>query len=354
MSDLVKDMTVLAEHTTLGVGGPAGSYAEAVTSGRLIGLVAAADTEGTPVLILAGGSNVVIADEGFAGLVVRPAATDGTRADLPDGSVLLDFGAGRDWDDLVAETVAEGLSGIEALSGIPGSLGAAPLQNIGAYGQELSETLHGVQVYDRKLRRTWQFSNADCAFSYRNSIFKQTDRYVILSVQLRLTPGGLSRPVRYRELADRLGVDTGASVPLADLREAVLELRRGKGMVLDPADPDTRSAGSFFMNPIVPEETAAAIPSAPRWPAGSGTVKLSAAWLIEQAGFKRGYSGGRDTVALSAKHTLALTNRGGATAADLVSLAAEVRDGVLAAFGIELVPEPRLIGLSLPQAGVPA
>lgn len=346
---------LLADHTTLGVGGPAARFAEAGTPGQLMGLVAAADTEGTPVLILAGGSNVVIADSGFDGLVIRPTDGQGTRAELADGSIVLDFGAGRDWDDLVQEATDSGLSGIEALSGIPGSLGAAPLQNIGAYGQELSETLHGVHVYDRQLRRTRQFGNADCRFSYRNSIFKQTDRYVILSVQLRLTPSELSRPVRYAELARRLGVQTGERVPLADLRAAVLELRRGKGMVLDPGDPDTRSAGSFFMNPVVPEARARQLPeTAPRWPDGNGSVKLSAAWLIEQAGFRRGYSGGRKTVALSGKHALALTNRGGATAADVLSLAAEIRGGVLGKFGLELVPEPRLVGLTLPDADVAA
>ena len=355
MSERSKGPALLADHTTIGVGGPAARLVEAGTATHLSGLVAAADTEGTPVLILAGGSNVVVSDDGFDGLVVKPTGTDGTRAELPDGSVLLDYEAGRNWDALVEETTAGGLSGIEALSGIPGSLGAAPLQNIGAYGQELSETLRGVKVYDRKLRRTRQFSNEDCRFSYRNSIFKQTDRYVILSVQLQLEASPLSRPVAYRELARKLGVETGDRVPLSDLRAAVLELRRGKGMVLDPADPDTRSAGSFFLNPVVPEAAAAQLPeAAPRWPAGPGLVKLSAAWLIEQAGFSRGYSGGRNTAALSGRHTLAITNRGGATAADIVSLAAELRDGVLAAFGIELVPEPRLVGIDLLRKDVPA
>lgn len=355
MSERSKGRALLADHTTIGVGGPATRLVEAGTAAQLSGLVAAADTEGTPVLILAGGSNVVISDDGFDGLVVKPTGTRGTRAQLPDGSVLLDFEAGRNWDELVEEMTADGLSGIEALSGIPGSLGAAPLQNIGAYGQELSETLRGVKVYDRKLRHTKQFSNEDCRFSYRNSIFRQTDRYVILSVQLQLEASPLSRPVAYGELARKLGVKPGDRVPLSDLRAAVLELRRGKGMVIDPADPDTRSAGSFFLNPIVKEAAAAQLPeAAPRWPAGTGLVKLSAAWLIERAGFSRGYSGDRSAAALSGKHTLAITNRGGATATDIVSLAAELRDGVLATFGIELVPEPRLIGISLPRKDVPA
>lgn len=339
----------LSDHTTLGVGGPAARLVEARSAGDLIGLVAAADTEGTPILILAGGSNVLISDDGFDGLVIKPVFTDGTEASLPDGSVLLDYGAGFVWDDLVVQTLGQGLSGLEALSGIPGSLGAAPMQNIGAYGMELAEVIRGVGVYDRELRRTRQFSAADCNFSYRNSVFKGSDRYVILSVQLKLTPSELSRPIRYQELATRLGVQIGDSAPLQDVRQAVLELRRGKGMVLDPDDPDTKSAGSFFLNPTVSTAAAEKLPpEAPRWPMGADTVKLSAAWLIEQAGFKRGYAGRNSEAALSGKHTLAITNRGGATAVDILELAAELRSGVEQAFGVTLVPEPRLVGLELP------
>ncbi len=340
----------LAEHTTLGVGGPAARLVQAASSADMIGLVAAADTDGTPVLLLGGGSNMVVSDEGFAGLVIKPVGREGTEAALPDGSTLLDYGAGVNWDELVAETVEAGLSGIEALSGIPGSLGAAPMQNIGAYGQEIAETIRGVGVYDRQLRRTRQFGRDECGFSYRNSIFKHTDRYVVLSVQLRLTPSALSRPVRYLELAKALGIEPGERAPLADVREAVLELRRSKGMVLDPGDPDTRSAGSFFLNPIVSAAVADSLPAeAPRWPLEDGRVKLSAAWLIEQAGFARGYSGGRKEVALSSKHTLAITNRGGARASQVIELAAEIRAGVERAFSVTLVPEPRLIGLELPE-----
>lgn len=338
----------LAGYTTLGVGGPAARLVNAGSTADIIGLVAAADTEGTPLLLLGGGSNVVISDEGFDGLVIRPVSTEGTEAQLPDGSHLLDYSAGMVWDDLVADAVERGLSGIEALSGIPGNLGAAPMQNIGAYGQELAESIRGVGVYDRELRRTRQFSNADCEFSYRNSVFKNTERYVILTVQLRLTPSEQSRPIRYAELAARLGVEVGRSAPLNEVREAVLELRRGKGMVLDENDPDTRSAGSFFLNPLVDSEVAARLPAdAPSWPAADGLVKLSAAWLIEQAGFRKGYSGGRNEVALSGKHTLAITNRGGATATQVLELAAEIQAGVESAFGVRLVPEPRLVGLSL-------
>lgn len=340
----------LAGHTTLGVGGPATRLVSARSSAELIGLVAAADTEGTPVLLLAGGSNVLISDAGFDGLVIKPDFADGTEAALPDGSLLLDYGAGFVWDELVTKTLVEGLSGLEALSGIPGSLGAAPMQNIGAYGIEIAEVLRGVHVYDRELRRTRQFGVADCRFAYRDSIFKGTDRYVILSVQLRLARSEQSRPIRYQELATKLGVEIGTTAPATEVREAVLQLRRGKGMVLDAADSDTRSAGSFFLNPLVPEEVAAGLPpEAPRWPMDGGRVKLSAAWLIEQAGFKRGYSGSSRNVALSGKHTLAITNRGGATAAQILDLASEISSGVQRAFGVTLVPEPRLIGLQLPD-----
>lgn len=340
----------LADHTTIGVGGPAARLVKAETAADMIGLVAAADTEGTPVLLLGGGSNMVISDAGFDGLVIKPVGREGTEAALPDGSTLLDYGAGLNWDELVTETVEAGLSGIEALAGIPGSLGAAPMQNIGAYGQEIAETIRGVGVYDRELRRTRQFSNPDCGFSYRNSVFKGSDRFVVLSVQLRLTPSELSRPVRYLELARKLGIEPGERAPLAEVREAVLELRRSKGMVLDSGDPDTRSAGSFFLNPIVGAGMAEKLPAeAPRWPLEGGRVKLSAAWLIEQAGFSRGYSGGRKEVALSSKHTLAITNRGGAKASQIVELAAEIRAGVEQAFGVILVPEPRLVGLELPE-----
>lgn len=345
----------LSEHTTLGVGGPAARLVRAASAGDLIGLVAAADTEGTNVLLLAGGSNVLISDAGFDGLVIKPTCSEGTEAQLPDGSLLLDYAAGYNWDELVAETVEAGLSGIEALSGIPGSLGAAPMQNIGAYGQELAETVRGVHVYDRQLRRARQFSVQDCGFGYRTSVFKHTDRYVILSVQLRLTPSELSRPVRYQELADELGIAVGERAPLRDVREAVLKLRRSKGMVLDPADPDTRSAGSFFLNPVIPAATAQKLPAAaPRWPLADDQVKVSAAWLIEQAGFKRGYSGQHPQVALSGKHTLAITNRGGAKAEHIAALAAEIRAGVANKFGVTLDPEPRFIGVELPEANAVA
>ncbi len=341
---------VLADHTTLGVGGPAGRFVRAAGASDLIGLIAAADTEGTQVLIIGAGSNLLISDEGFPGLVIRTGYSDGTVTELADGRVLLDYGAGQDFDELVTLSVESGWSGIEALAGIPGTLGAAPMQNIGAYGQEIRETVRSVSVYDRQLRRTRQFGPEDCGFAYRDSIFKGTDRYAILSVQLCLRRSALSQPVRYAELAARLGVQAGESAPLKDVREAVLELRRGKGMVLDPGDPDTRSAGSFFLNPVLPAEAAHSLPdAAPRWPAGDGNVKLSAAWLIEQAGFTRGWSGNHLNVSLSNKHTLAITNRGGAKASDIIGLASEIAGGVLDRFGVRLTPEPRLVGLELPS-----
>ena len=262
--------------------------------------------------------------------------------------------AGETWDDLVARAVERGWVGIEALSGIPGSVGATPIQNVGAYGQEVSQTIASVRVWDRKLNGIRTFAVADCGFGYRTSRFK-IDRYdanggrhLVLSVTFQLRQGTLGAPVAYAELARTLAVEPGQRAPLAEVRAAVLALRGGKGMVLDPADHDTWSAGSFFTNPVVP---AADVPEgAPTWPTpDDGRVKTSAAWLIEQSGFGKGYgldrSDGR--AALSTKHTLALTNRGGATATDLLALAREVRDGVAASYGITLVNEPVLVGCAL-------
>ncbi len=233
--------------------------------------------------------------------------------------------------------------GVEALSGIPGSVGATPIQNVGAYGQEVSQTIASVRVWDRRLRGVRTFANADCGFGYRTSRFKADPlRHVVLSVTFQLRQGDLGAPVEYAELARTLGVELGQRAPLVDVRRAVLDLRRGKGMVLDPDDHDTWSAGSFFTNPVVLD---AAPEGAPSWSQPDGRVKTSAAWLIEHAGFAKGY--GTDRVALSGKHTLALTNRGGATTADLLRLALEVRDGVELAYGIRLVNEPVLVGCSL-------
>jgi len=338
----------LADHTTLHLGGPAAEFVVAETEDVLVEAVSSADAAGTPVLVLGGGSNLVIADEGFEGRVVRVATRGVTVADASQcAGVSVSVAAGEPWDDLVAHAVAEGWVGIEALSGIPGLVGATPIQNVGAYGQEVSETIATVRVWDRVLRGIRTFANADCGFGYRHSRFKADPaRHVVLSVELQLPTGDLGAPVKYAELARTLGVEAGRRAPMGAVRETVLGLRRGKGMVLDPADHDTWSAGSFFTNPMLAPDAAEALPAdAPRWPQADGTVKTSAAWLIDQAGFGKGY--GNERVSLSTKHPLALTNRGSATAADLVTLAREVRDGVEAKFGVRLVNEPVFVGCSL-------
>ena len=319
----------LAPLTTLRLGGPADRYVEARTEDELVEATRGAS------LLLAGGSNVVIADEGVAGSVVRIA----TRGVERDGARLT-VAAGEEWDPLVAMCVAEGLQGFECLSGIPGSVGATPIQNVGAYGQEVAETVESVRVFDRETGRVADMTAADCGFVYRGSIFKYRDRRVVLSVTFVLNDSRLSGPLRYAELARALDVPIGGSAPLGDVREAVLGLRSRKGMVIDPADPDTVSAGSFFTNPVLD----AAPDGAPAWPEPDGRMKVSAAWLIEQAGFHKGYGNGR--VGISTKHTLALVNRGGATTGELMALAREIAAGVFDRFGVALHPEPVLVGHS--------
>jgi UDP-N-acetylmuramate dehydrogenase len=338
---------LLADHTTLRLGGPADRFVTARTEDELVAAVAAADAAGEPCLVLGGGSNLVIADEGFRGTVVE-VATSGLSADVDGddpscGGVMVTVAAGEPWDAFVATAVERGWVGVEALAGIPGLVGATPIQNVGAYGQEVSQTIASVRVWDRRLRGIRTFANADCGFGYRHSRFKaDPGRHLVLAVTFQLRQGALGAPVTYAELARTLGREPGQRAPAAEVREAVLALRRGKGMVLDPADHDTWSAGSFFTNPVVAPE---AVPEgAPAWPVDGG-VKTSAAWLIERAGFGKGYGNGR--VALSTKHTLAVTNRGAGTAGDLLELAREIRDGVDAAYGIRLVNEPVLVGCSL-------
>ncbi|MBS4751950.1 UDP-N-acetylmuramate dehydrogenase [Nocardioides sp. zg-ZUI104] len=358
----------LADLTTLRLGGPAGRYVAATTPEELAQAVAVADAAGEAVLVLGGGSNLVVADEGFPGTVVH-ATGGGVRVELAaegsvggsvDGSVEVTVAAGEDWDGFVARAVAEGWAGVEALSGIPGTVGATPVQNVGAYGQEVAQTIARVRVWDRTLRGERTFTGAECRFGYRHSRFK-ADRYdawgsrhVVLEVTFRFAPpvGGpgehaASAPVAYAELARTLGVEVGQRAPLGEVRAAVLGLRRGKGMVLDAADHDTWSAGSFFTNPFVEPDRVPA--GAPSYPQPDGRVKTSAAWLIEHAGFAKGHGLDRPgaRVSLSTKHTLALTNRGGASTADLLDLAREVREGVRAAFGIELVNEPVTVGCAL-------
>ncbi len=341
---------LLRDRTTLRLGGPARRWVTATTEAELVDAVDTADRAGEPVLVLGGGSNLVVADEGFAGVVVE-VATRGVRPDVEDGAacggVMVTVAAGEGWDDLVATAVERGWVGIEALAGIPGSVGATPIQNVGAYGQEVSQTVATVRVWDRRLHGVRTFANADCGFGYRHSRFKaDPGRHVVLDVTFQLAPGTLGTSVTYAELSRRLGVEPGERAPLADVREAVLALRRGKGMVLDAADHDTWSAGSFFTNPVL---DAGVLPDdAPAWPQPDGRVKSSAAWLIEHAGFGKGYGlEGGAAVSLSTKHPLALTNRGGATTEQLLALAREIRDGVEAAYGVRLVNEPVLVGCEL-------
>lgn len=337
----------LATRTTLRVGGPASEFVEARTEADAIAAVTSADAAGLPVLVLGGGSNVFIGDGGFDGRVVAMATTGITEESDMCSGAMVTVAAGEDWDALVARAVNNGWTGIEALSGIPGLVGGTPIQNVGAYGQDVSQTIARVRTYDRAEKRIRTFFAADCGFGYRTSRFKsEPGRYLILDVTFQFGLGDLGAPVAYLELARRLGVELGERAPLADVRRAVLEIRASKGMVLDDADYDTWSAGSFFTNPILDEAGAAGLPAdAPRWPVGDGTVKTSAAWLIEHAGFSRGYGAGRAT--LSTKHTLALTNRGEATAGDVVALAREIRDGVRERFDVALVPEPVLVGVEL-------
>ena len=335
---------LLANHTTLRVGGPVADFVVATTEAELVDAVRDADEAGKPVLVLGGGSNLLVTDSGFDGRVVA-VRTSGVQSDADAcGGAVVRVAAGEVWDDLVVRAVDQGWVGVEALSGIPGRVGATPIQNVGAYGQEVAETIASVRCWDRQAGQVRTLFNRDCRFGYRTSRLKQEPgRWVVLEVVFQLRLGDLGTPVAYAELARRLGIEVGERAALADVREAVLALRRSKGMVLDDADHDTWSAGSFFTNPVL---AADAVPEgAPSWPQPDGTVKTSAAWLIEHAGFERGH--GNDRAALSGKHTLALTNRGGATATDLVTLAREVRDGVRARFGIELVNEPVLVGCSL-------
>ncbi|HET9969841.1 MAG TPA: UDP-N-acetylmuramate dehydrogenase, partial [Streptosporangiaceae bacterium] len=350
----------LADFTTVGLGGPARAFARAETEDELVDAVRTADAAGEPVLILGGGSNLVVADEGFDGTVIQVAtlgvrhggASTGAGAGRGAGAAELTVAAGEEWDGFVARTVAEGLAGLECLSGIPGLTGATPMQNVGAYGQEVSDTITRVRVWDRDAAEILEIPAAQCGFGYRTSRFRGSARFVVLSVTFALAVQARSAPVRYAELAATLGVSPGGQVDGAEARAAVIELRQRKGMVIDPADPDTRSTGSFFLNPVLDAATLAGVEAAarsrcgpdvrvPRFEAGNGQVKVSAAWLIERAGFTRGYHPG-DGARISAKHTQALVNTGSASTAAFLALAREIRDGVHAAFGVTLHPEPIL------------
>lgn len=337
----------LAPLTTLRLGGPARRLVTAYDEAEVVDVVRAADAAGEPLLVLGGGSNVVLPDEGFAGTVLR-VAVHGLAAQAHGDRVHLTAAAGEEWESFTALCVADRLVGVEALSGIPGLVGASVVQNIGAYGQDVSQTVLQVRAYDRAAGDVVELTAAQCEFAYRQSAFKAAPgRWVVLAVTFGLGAGERSAPVGYAELARRLGVEVGERAPLAQVRDAVLALRRGKGMVLDAADPDTRSAGSFFTNPLLTGGQAEALRAragkdVPTWPEPDGRTKVSAAWLIEHSGFAKGAFDG--PVGISGKHTLALVNRGGGTTADLLRVARAVRDGVREAFGVELVPEPVVVG----------
>jgi UDP-N-acetylmuramate dehydrogenase len=403
----VREPVRLSHFTTLGLGGPARRFVVAGTDEEIIAAARAADQRGEPLLVLGGGSNLVISDDGFPGTVIQVATKGIHRATGPGAGpdaagpgqaepgapVTLTVAAGEDWDTVVASCVAADLAGLECLSGIPGLAGATPIQNVGAYGQEVADTITRVRAYDRATAEVVDLAAADCGFGYRTSAFKRsitapavTGRFVVLEVTFQLTSDQLSRPLGYAELAAALGLDParvdtarvdaahrddggqdeGARAPLGDVRSAVLRLRRSKGMVLDPADPDSRSAGSFFTNPVLDAAQFAALrrvvdersgPGAviPQFPAGPGQLKVPAAWLIGQAGFGKGYQGPRradgglpgPAAHISTKHTLALVNPGDARTADIVGLAREIRDRVRDIFGVELASEPVLVGVSL-------
>ncbi|MGH3472049.1 MAG: UDP-N-acetylmuramate dehydrogenase [Nocardioidaceae bacterium] len=334
----------LSRWTTLRLGGPAARFVEVTTRAELYDVVAGADSAEQPVLVLGGGSNLVVADDGFPGTVAH-VATSGVRVST-DGCGLaeVEVEAGESWEAIVARAVESEWVGVEALSGIPGSVGAVPIQNVGAYGQEVADSIVAVHVYDRAERRTRTLANTDCGFGYRTSVFKQKpDRYVVGGVTFRFRLGSQGTPIWYDELAGTLGARPGQRVASATVRKAVLELRRAKGMVLDADDHDTWSAGSFFTNPVLPADD---LPDgAPAWAQPDGRVKTSAAWLIEHAGLGKGF--GNERVSLSTKHVLALTNRGTAQTADLLELARVVRERVRGAYDIDLRNEPVLVGCRL-------
>ena len=328
-------MRSLAELTTLRVGGTPNSMVVATTEAEII----AAVTSNPDALILGGGSNVLISD-GFQGDVIKIESSGFENDESACAGAWVTVAAGHNWNDFVSAAVSNGWTGIEGLAGIPGTVGATPIQNVGAYGQSVSDTIAQVRAWNKKTKSVDTIFAADCEFGYRTSIFKkQPDTWVILSVTFQLPLGTMSAPIAYNELAAKLNVELGDRVTTSDLQAAVLELRSGKGMVLDSADHDTWSVGSFFMNPRV----AVAPANAPNWPEADGTVKVSAAWLIEQAGFNKGFTlNGR--AAISSKHTLAITNRGNATSADISELADHIVQGVKAKYDIELKPEATFIG----------
>ena len=338
-------MTELSKYTSLRVGGPATTIVQVSSEAEIIAAIESAGN--SPILIIGGGTNVLVADSGFAGTVIRISNNSvESEVDACSGATLT-IGAGENWDNFVKTTISRGFAGLETLSGIPGTVGAAPIQNIGAYGHEVSEFITRVRTYDREKKAIQTFTNAECQFSYRNSYFKEhPGRYVVLDVAFQLRIGEMTTPITYLELAKKLEIELGDKSSVVDCRSAVLELRANKGMLLSPDDHDSWSAGSFFTNPIISQQAADALPnSAPKWPLTDGRVKVSAAWLIENSGIHKGDELGGARI--SSKHVLALTNSGTATASDIAALAKRARDHVQQAFGITLVAEVNLIGIEI-------
>ena len=338
-------MTELSKYTSLRVGGPATTIVQVSSEAEIIAAIESAGN--SPILIIGGGTNVLVADSGFAGTVIRISNNSvESEVDACSGATLT-IGAGENWDNFVKTTISRGFAGLETLSGIPGTVGAAPIQNIGAYGHEVSEFITRVRTYDREKKAIQTFTNAECQFSYRNSYFKEhPGRYVVLDVAFQLRIGEMTTPITYLELAKKLEIELGDKSSVVDCRSAVLELRANKGMLLSPDDHDSWSAGSFFTNPIISQQAADALPnSAPKWPLTDGRVKVSAAWLIENSGIHKGDELGGARI--SSKHVLALTNSGIATASDIAALAKRARDHVQQAFGITLVAEVNLIGIEI-------
>jgi UDP-N-acetylmuramate dehydrogenase len=338
-------MADLRDYTSLRVGGPAKKFVEVGTESQIIAAIEAAGD--SPVLIIGGGTNILVADSGFQGTVIR-ITNNSLQAEVDACSgATLTIGAGENWDDFVQTSIDRGFAGLETLSGIPGTVGAAPIQNIGAYGHEVSEFITRVRTYDRVKKEVKTFTNLECEFTYRNSHFKShPGKYVILDVQFNLRQGEMTSPITYSELATALGISVGEKASIVSTRKTVLELRAKKGMLLNPSDRDSWSAGSFFTNPIVSQEIAAKLPAdAPRWPTADGRVKTSAAWLIENSGVHKGDTHGGARV--STKHVLALTNAGNATATDIAELAKLSQQSVFEKFGITLEAEVNLVGVTL-------
>lgn len=338
-------MSQLSQYTSFHVGGPAQKILQVSTQEEIIAAIEEAGD--SPILILGAGTNVLVSDSGFEGTVIR-ISNNSVQAEVDACSgATLTIGAGENWDEFVATTIDRGFAGLETLSGIPGTVGAAPIQNIGAYGHEVSEFITRLRTYDREKKEIRTFTNSECEFSYRSSYFKShPGRYVILEVQFQIRRGEMSDPITYAELSKKLGVDMGDKASVVDVRKAVLELRAAKGMLITENDKDSWSAGSFFTNPIISQQAADGLPrSAPKWPLTDGRVKISAAWLIENSGIHKGDEVGGARI--STKHVLALTNAGDATALDIAKLARKARDHVHNTFGITLEAEVNLIGIEI-------